>query len=30
MARKEMISKQMILDAAFQMAREEGLANITA
>lgn len=30
MARKEMISKQMILDAAFEMAREEGLGNITA
>lgn len=30
MARKESISKQMILDTAFEMAREEGLANITA
>lgn len=30
MARKESISKQMILDVAFEMAREEGLVNITA
>lgn len=30
MARRESISKQMILDTAFQMAREEGLQNITA
>ena len=30
MARKETISSQMILDTAFQMAREEGLKNITA
>lgn len=30
MARKEMISSRMILDTAFQMAREEGLKNITA
>lgn len=30
MARKESISSQMILDTAFQMAREEGLKNITA
>lgn len=30
MARKESISKQMILDVAFEMAREEGLANVTA
>lgn len=30
MARKESISSQMILDTAFQMAREEGLGNITA
>ncbi len=30
MARKEMISSKMILDTAFQMAREEGLKNITA
>lgn len=30
MARKESISKQMILDTAFALAREEGMANITA
>ena len=30
MARKESISKQMILDVAFAMAREEGLENVTA
>ncbi len=30
MARKESITKQMILDVAFRMAREEGLQNITA
>ena len=30
MARKETISSQKILDTAFQMAREEGLKNITA
>ena len=30
MARKESITRQMILDTAFEMAREEGLANITA
>lgn len=30
MARKESITSQMILDTAFQMAREEGLTNITA
>lgn len=30
MARKETISKEMILNTAFQMAREEGLKNITA
>ena len=30
MARKESISKQMILDTAFALAREEGAANITA
>ena len=30
MARKESITSQMILDVAFQMAREEGLKNITA
>lgn len=30
MARKESISKEMILDTAFAMAREEGLENITA
>lgn len=30
MARKESITKQMILDTAFAMAREEGVGNITA
>ena len=30
MARKESITKQMILDVAFAMAREEGMQNITA
>ncbi len=30
MARKESITSQMILDVAFQMAREEGLSGITA
>ena len=30
MARKESITKQMILDVAFRMAREEGMQNITA
>ena len=30
MARKESITKQMILDTAFAMAREEGLVNVTA
>ena len=30
MARKESITKQMILDVAFMMAREEGMQNITA
>ena len=30
MARKESITKQMILDVAFEMAREEGLQSITA
>lgn len=30
MARKESISSRMVLDTAFEMAREEGLKNITA
>ena len=30
MARKESITKQMILDVAFQMVREEGLQSLTA
>lgn len=30
MARKETINSQMILDTAFQMARQEGIKNITA
>ena len=30
MARKESVTKSMIADAAFQMAREEGIENVTA
>jgi AcrR family transcriptional regulator len=29
MARKESITKQMLLDTAFQMTREEGMENVT-